>query len=85
MSSMPPARFEPESRGGSATIGKAVKVVGQIYSKEDLSVGLVGQPVDGIIGYDPPTATTLMSKVLMYATERRAASSTTAPITRPTR
>ena len=38
VSSMPPARFEPESRGGSATIGKAVKVVGQIYSKEDLFV-----------------------------------------------
>jgi cytoskeletal protein CcmA (bactofilin family) len=26
------------SRGGSATIGKAVRVVGQIYSKEDLFV-----------------------------------------------
>jgi cytoskeletal protein CcmA (bactofilin family) len=38
MSSMPPARFEPESRGGTATIGKAVKVVGQIFSKEDLYV-----------------------------------------------
>src|SRR5678815_1837171 len=38
VSSMPPARFEPEVRGGSATIGKAVKVVGQIYSKEDLFV-----------------------------------------------
>ena len=38
MSSLPPARFEPEVRGGSATIGKAVKVVGQIYSKEDLFV-----------------------------------------------
>jgi len=35
---MPPARFEPESRGGSATVGKAVKIVGQIYSKEDLYV-----------------------------------------------
>jgi cytoskeletal protein CcmA (bactofilin family) len=35
---MPPARFDPEVRGGSATIGKAVKVVGQIYSKEDLFV-----------------------------------------------
>jgi cytoskeletal protein CcmA (bactofilin family) len=31
-------RTEPESRGGSATIGKAVKIVGQIYSKEDLFV-----------------------------------------------
>ena len=31
-------RFEPESRGGSATIGKAVKINGQIHSKEDLFV-----------------------------------------------
>ena len=38
MSSMPPARFEPETRGGAATIGKAVKVVGQIFSREDLYV-----------------------------------------------
>ena len=29
---------EPESRGGSATIGKAVKINGQIHSKEDLFV-----------------------------------------------
>ena len=39
MSSVPTRTFEPEGRGGSsATIGKAVKVVGQIYSKEDLYV-----------------------------------------------
>ena len=44
VSSMSPGRFEPESRGGpaasggSATIGKAVKIVGQIYSNEDLYV-----------------------------------------------
>jgi cytoskeletal protein CcmA (bactofilin family) len=38
VSSMPPARFEPENRGSAATIGKAVKVVGQIFSKEDLYV-----------------------------------------------
>src|SRR6266542_2269432 len=38
MSSMPPARFEPENRGGAATIGKAVKVVGQIFSREELYV-----------------------------------------------
>jgi cytoskeletal protein CcmA (bactofilin family) len=31
--------MEPESsRGGSATIGKAVKIAGQIYSREDLYV-----------------------------------------------
>jgi cytoskeletal protein CcmA (bactofilin family) len=40
VSSMPVNRFEPDTRGGgnSATIGKAVKIVGQIYSKEDLYV-----------------------------------------------
>jgi cytoskeletal protein CcmA (bactofilin family) len=35
---MPPARFEPENRGGAATIGKAVKIAGNIYSREDLYV-----------------------------------------------
>jgi cytoskeletal protein CcmA (bactofilin family) len=35
---MPPARFEADPRGGAATIGKAVKVVGQIFSREDLYV-----------------------------------------------
>src|SRR5271157_4108848 len=38
VSSMPQGRFEPETRGGAASIGKAVKIVGQIYSKEDLYV-----------------------------------------------
>jgi len=40
VSSMPVGRFEPEPRStpGQATIGKAVKIVGQIYSKEDLYV-----------------------------------------------
>lgn len=39
MSSMSTARTEPEaSRGGAASIGKAVKIVGQIFSREDLYV-----------------------------------------------
>ena len=38
MSSTPMGKIEPEARGGSATIGKAVKIVGQIYSKEELYV-----------------------------------------------
>jgi cytoskeletal protein CcmA (bactofilin family) len=38
VSSMPMGKFEPQSPAGSASIGKAVKVVGQIYSKEDLYV-----------------------------------------------
>ena len=35
--STPAARLDPD-RGGSATIGKAVKINGQIHSKEDLFV-----------------------------------------------
>jgi hypothetical protein len=35
------------------------------YSREDLSVGLVGQPVDGIVGYDPPTATEIVRRILL--------------------
>jgi cytoskeletal protein CcmA (bactofilin family) len=39
VSSIPVGRLDSEpSRGGSATIGKAVKIVGQIFSKEDLFV-----------------------------------------------
>ena len=38
VSSIPPARFEPDPKGNSASIGKAVKVVGQIFSREDLFV-----------------------------------------------
>jgi cytoskeletal protein CcmA (bactofilin family) len=35
---MPVGRFEPPNSANSATIGKAVKVVGQIFSKEDLFI-----------------------------------------------
>lgn len=35
------------------------------YSGEDLSAGLVGQPVDGIVGYSPETATEIMSRLLL--------------------
>lgn len=38
-----------------------------IYSPEDLSTGLVGNQIDGIIGYDPRTATNLMRNILLYA------------------
>jgi hypothetical protein len=38
-----------------------------IYSPEDLSVGLMGQPVDGIMGYSPKSATDLMAALLLYA------------------
>ena len=44
--SMPSRSFEPDARGTSATIGKAVRVNGQINSKEDL---YVDGDVEGIL------------------------------------
>jgi hypothetical protein len=41
--------------------------VGVFFSREDLSAGIVGEPVDGIYGYDPATATDLMAAILIYA------------------
>jgi cytoskeletal protein CcmA (bactofilin family) len=38
VSSMPMGKFEPQTPASSASIGKAVKVIGQIYSREDLYV-----------------------------------------------
>ncbi len=38
MSTMPFKSPEPEPHRGSATIGKLVKINGQIFSKEDLYV-----------------------------------------------
>ncbi len=38
-----------------------------VYSREDLTTGLVGQPVDGILGYDPKTASKLMANILLYS------------------
>jgi hypothetical protein len=46
-----------------ATAGK-----GRIFlSQEDLSVGLVGQPVDGIYGYEPKTATAIVGNIILSA------------------
>ncbi len=41
--------------------------LGVIYSREDLSAGLVGQRVAGIVGYTPETASALMSAILLHA------------------
>ena len=40
---------------------------GVILSNEDLSVGLNGSPVGGILGYVPEDATKLMESILLYA------------------
>ena len=37
------------------------------FSPEDLTAGLVGQPTDGILGYDPATATDIMRNIVVYA------------------
>jgi hypothetical protein len=50
-----------------------------IYSPEDLSVGLVGTPVDGIIGYAPTTATELMRKIILSAAGLNPGSSSLLP------
>jgi hypothetical protein len=37
------------------------------YSRQDLSGGLVGQPIDGIVGYDPDSSTEIMSGIILRA------------------
>jgi hypothetical protein len=36
-----------------------------LYSPEDLSVGMVGQPIDGIIGYTPNSATSIVRSIVL--------------------
>lgn len=43
--------------------------LGVVISGEDLSTGLTGRPVDGVIGYTADTATEIMRRVLLYATK----------------
>lgn len=54
-----------------------------LFSKEDLSTGLVGQSVDGIYGYDPRTATQLAANVILLATGEGAKEPSTKPTTQP--
>ena len=67
-------------------LGKRTAV---FFSHEDLSAGLVGEPVDGIYGYDPQTATNLMAAMLLYVhsdgnpTTEPASPPTTAPTAPP--
>ena len=57
------------------------------YSREDLSGGIVGEQIDGIVGYDPATATTMMRNFIMFGAfgyPVPATQPTTKPTTRPT-
>ncbi|HWE04683.1 MAG TPA: DUF4159 domain-containing protein, partial [Tepidisphaeraceae bacterium] len=63
--------------------------IGVFFSREDLVEGLVGEPVDGIVGYSPNVATQLMSNMVMYAEQGGIVvipppPPTTKPSTRPT-
>ena len=42
-----------------------------LFSPLDLAVGLVGQPIDGISGYQPESAMELMGNLLMYGLTMR--------------
>lgn len=57
-------------KGGRLKAMKIKDRLAVIYSPEDLSVGLVGQPVDGIVGYEPKTASALMANALMIASKK---------------
>jgi hypothetical protein len=54
---------EPRIRG-IATSGDRL---GVLYSREDITGGLVGEPVDGVMGYDEHVATQLMRSMVLYA------------------
>jgi hypothetical protein len=41
-----------------------------LFSSDDLSAGLVGQQVDGILGYEPQSATDIMEHIIDYAARR---------------
>lgn len=41
--------------------------IGAFYSREDLSGGMVGEPVDGVLGYDPASATAIMRNIVLYS------------------
>ena len=71
---------EPRLRGITQNGRVAV-----FYSREDLSAGLVGEPVDGIIGYTPATATAIMRNILLYAAAGgKAPPAAAKPSTKPT-
>jgi hypothetical protein len=70
--------YARQSLNGSLSVGRLRgilfgKRLGVIFSREDLSAGLVGEPMDGILGYDPKTATQLMQNILLYAQNPNAA------------
>jgi hypothetical protein len=64
----------PQIKG--ITIGTRTAV---FYSPFDLSAGIVGMPVDGIVGYEPDSATSLMEQMILYAAHYAPASQASPP------
>lgn len=66
---------------------KGIEIDGRlavILSREDLSTGLVGHAVDGVIGYEPVSATAIMRNVILYAlTGGKPPPAATQPSTQP--
>ena len=66
-------RFEIARIGKSKEVlPRTVNINGRaavFYSPLDLAAGLVGQPIDGIAGYDPDTAKNIMSGIIAYAAQ----------------
>ena len=62
--------FERPSGGVHVPLLRGYTVGGRIavfYSPEDVSVGLVGQPIDGVAGYAPADATKVVANVVAAA------------------
>ena len=53
--------------------------IGVLYSREDISGGMVGEPMDGILGYEPAAATKIMQEFVLYG-ERGGKAPATAPV-----
>lgn len=65
-------RYRPYARemlgGAKVSQLRAIQINGRnavYYSREDLTGGLVGEAVDGVIGYDPESATAIVSGIVM--------------------
>ncbi|HET6250261.1 MAG TPA: DUF4159 domain-containing protein [Tepidisphaeraceae bacterium] len=65
---------------------KAISIKGRLavfYSREDLSAGIVGESMDGILGYEPASATALMRNLIMFGAFGFPAPPATQPATKP--
>jgi Domain of unknown function (DUF4159)/Prenyltransferase and squalene oxidase repeat len=53
------------------------------FSREDLAAGLTGEPIDGIPGYEPATATALMRSIVLFGAFGLPKPPATQPATHP--